>query len=446
MSLLTRETTAAVPHGVAAPTERTPLHSPVLVGALAAVQAVAAGLIFAVVPVMLVWMGAARVEARWSEAARVGADGWLVAHGAPVALPSGTFSVVPMGLTALVLGLSWVGGRRLSEALRAVADPVPVRDLVRAVAGFVGSYAALAALVGYLAGSQVARPLVGPAVVGAAVLALAGAGGATAVHWWPNTPGGRRAAVVLRSAGRTLLACGAVCLLLLIAAAYLGRERMAAVNEALDPGAVGQVGLILLQLAFLPDLAVWAGSWLAGPGFSVGAGTSVGPGGTVLGPLPAIPVLGALPEPGSGSGWVIWVLAVLLVVACGALGGCRLTVRRADASWRQLAVDLVGLSVAVGCAVLVLAWASSGSVGPGRMAVVGPSALAVAGAVSLEVLAGAVLGAALERTVGDVGARSRARGWTRSRPMSALSAARLGVAKGARSARAKIRGSANPSE
>ncbi len=429
MSLLTRQTTAPAPTGVPAATQRTPLHSPVLVGALAAVQAVAAGLIFAVVPVMLVWMGAARVEARWSEAARVGADAWLVAHGAPVALPSGTFSLVPLGLSALVLGLCWVGGRRLAEALRAVADPVPVRDLVTAIGGFAGCYAALAALVGFLAGSQVARPLVGPAVVGAAVLALAGAGAATAVHWWPGTPAWRRAAVVVRCAGTTLLAYGAACLLLLAAAAYLGRERMAAVNEALDPGLIGQVGLVLLQLAFLPDLAVWAGSWLAGPGFSVGAGTTVAPLGTVLGPLPAIPVLGALPEPGPGHGWMGWVLAVAVVVSCGALGGWRLALRRAGATRRQLALDLVGLCLVVGCTVLALGWASTGSMGPGRMAVVGPSPLELAGTVLVQVLAGSALGAALARTLGTPGVRKKACSWVRTRPGAAL---------------ATIRGSASP--
>ncbi len=55
------------------------------------------------------------------------------------------------------------------------------------------------------------------------------------------------------------------------------------------------------QLAVLPNLVLWAVSWLTGTGFAVGAGT-ISPRTEVLGgPMPALPLLGALPTHAGGA-------------------------------------------------------------------------------------------------------------------------------------------------
>ena len=57
----------------------------------------------------------------------------------------------------------------------------------------------------------------------------------------------------------------------------------------LRPGVVGGFLLSLLAMAYLPNAAIWAVSYAVGPGFAVGAGTSVSPSGVFVGMIPAFP-------------------------------------------------------------------------------------------------------------------------------------------------------------
>jgi hypothetical protein len=50
----------------------------------------------------------------------------------------------------------------------------------------------------------------------------------------------------------------------------------------------------------LPNLAVWALAWLAGPGFQIADGSTITLAGAHPGLMPMIPVLGALPSDGHG--------------------------------------------------------------------------------------------------------------------------------------------------
>jgi len=394
MSLLTRSPRPTPVVAGEAP-ERPPLQSPSLVGALAAVQACVAGLVFAVVPVMLVWLTSARVGARWSEAARVGADLHVLAHGGSLALPSGQITLVPLGLTLLAVGLCRVGGGRVVEALRAVSDPVPRRDLLAATAAFVVVYAALTGTAAVVAGSQAARPLAARAVLGAVLVTLLAVALPAAWSAWAPGPLRNRVGVLAGATARCLVGLAAAATLLVAVALVAGRDRVLAVHEALEPGAAGHVGLVLLQLTVVPVLVVWGLAYLAGPGFAVGTGTAVEVGGTTVGPLPAVPVLGGLPEPGTSWGPEIGFLAVLVVVACGAVAGWTVARRRPDAGVRDVVVDLLAVALTAGVVVLVGAAAASGSVGPGRMAQVGPQPLLTAAVVTGEVLAGTAVGTLL---------------------------------------------------
>lgn len=395
MSLLTREPRTPARERTPRPPERAALASPVFVGVLAGGQAVLAGLVFALVPVMLVWLTSARVGAHWTEAARVGADAFALAHGAPVALPSGELSLVPLGLTALALTLCWVGGRRVHEALRALRDPVPRRSLGLALAGFVVGYAVPAAAVALAAGSGVARPVTPRAVVGAVAVSLVGAALPMLPAWLGRWTHRDRVLGVARAGAWLLGALAGAATLLTLVALWAGRERVLAVHEALHPGPAGHVGLVLLQLVLLPVLAVWGLSYLAGPGFTVGADTLVQPAGTVLGPLPALPVLGGLPDPDTSAPTALALAGVLVVVACGAVGGVLLARRDPGAGWRTLVVDAAALVLGVAVVVLLVASAASGAAGPGRLAQVGPQPWLLTGVVVLELAVGVLVGVVL---------------------------------------------------
>jgi hypothetical protein len=189
-----------------------------------------------------------------------------------------------------------------------------------------------------------------------------------------------------------LLAGGA---LLAGASLAVHSSRATALASATGPGLFGGVALLLLGVLLVPNAAIWGTSWLAGPGFAVGAGTAVGPFGTTLGPVPAFPLLAALP----GGGAPVWLGVVMLAIPLGAgvLGGL-LVARRLTCSWTFAALEASALGPCVGLGIAALAGISGGPLGAHRLAAVGPSPWRVGLAVALEVaLPAAVTAAAVVR-------------------------------------------------
>ena len=177
-----------------------------------------------------------------------------------------------------------------------------------------------------------------------------------------------------RSVPRAVLAAQLVMIatgagaLLTVALQNLGRiERLVA---GLDAGVAGNVALLVLQLAFAPNLIIWAASYTVGAGFSLGSSSLVAPAGTELGLLPAIPVFGALPEAGSaGTGQLWWlaggVLAGVVAAVVVVLGRSRARLDEAT-----LVGGLAG--VLSGLVFTGLAWLSSGDLGAARLVDLGP--------------------------------------------------------------------------
>ncbi|WP_216382251.1 cell division protein PerM [Arcanobacterium phocae] len=133
-------------------------------------------------------------------------------------------------------------------------------------------------------------------------------------------------------------------------------------------GVAGSLGLILLQLVYFPVIVVWFFSWLVGAGFAVGEGTNFSIFGVESGPLPAIPVFGALPAPGEK---MLWLFIVLVVLACG----YGVLVARKFISTTTLLIQLVDAAIAVvlnALAVSTISFLAVGAIGPGRMAITGP--------------------------------------------------------------------------
>ncbi|MET1018313.1 MAG: DUF6350 family protein, partial [Leifsonia flava] len=128
---------------------------------------------------------------------------------------------------------------------------------------------------------------------------------------------------------------------------------------------------------------------------------------TVLGAVPGLPVLGALPqgEPAIG------VLGVLVPIAFGALAGW-LAHRRLPSSATSIHLAGVGAGIGIlaGLALGLLAWWSGGAIGPGRLATVGPDPWLVGLLAAAEIAVPAVLvllaagwrGSADERAVAEL--------------------------------------------
>jgi len=182
-----------------------------------------------------------------------------------------------------------------------------------------------------------------------------------------------------------LLAASAVLLALTLAVRY---GQVIALYEGLQAGALGGAVLTLAQFAFLPNAVAWAAAWLVGPGFAVGAGSSVSPLGTQLGPIPGIPLLGALPEGELALGFVG--LAVPLVAGFVAALLVRVSFPP-DAGRRFAAVVATGL--VAGAELGLLAWWSGGALGPGRLQDVGAQPWLTGAAFALEVAVGAAAAA-----------------------------------------------------
>jgi len=114
-----------------------------------------------------------------------------------------------------------------------------------------------------------------------------------------------------------------------------GRGTIVEVVRGLEPGLGGGVVLAVTELGYVPNLAAWALAWLAGPGVAVGAGTHWATSGVVDGPLPAIPLLGALPTDAMPGG-TARLSPVLLVVAGLLAGGVVHRRLRAARAWVSL--------------------------------------------------------------------------------------------------------------
>lgn len=394
-----------------------------LTAVIAAIEAAAVALaVFAVigVPAVLIWWLGFGFAAEPMDLASTVAALWQMTHLVPMqvtvpaqtALALGlapaalafTLSLAPLTLTVGTMLLAYRSGTR-----SAGRGGVGAWALVGGVAGF----AAAASGVGVLAadftvGSQLSRIIV-PTVVYAVPMIFGFVLRAAREHheWWDAVvrrlqvgvsrfaPKGAaalpdRAAEVFRLTAAALAAMLMLGTLGFFVAIVVGYVDIITLSQGLQLDVFGALMLFVVQLAFLPTAWIWTLSWFAGSGFAVGAATSVTPFDTLLGPMPVLPLFGAIP---SSWGWVGGLAPVIIVVIGTALGGFtggRQLLRRASALVSLvipvLAAALTGLVVALAC---VLA---SGSIGPGRLETNGPGGWQAGGLIALELAFGMSLG------------------------------------------------------
>jgi hypothetical protein len=168
-----------------------------------------------------------------------------------------------------------------------------------------------------------------------------------------------------------------------------------AASDALGPGLGGAALLLLAQLSYVPNAIIWGVASTLGPGFAFGAGTVVAPTGTVLGAVPAFPMLAALPS-GAHPGGPAWVPVLVLAMpyVAGVFAGV-VTVRIAPTPVIE-AAPLWGFAAGAAAGVLagLAAAFSGGPLGDGRLAAVGPSGFQVGLVAILEIGVTAALAAA----------------------------------------------------
>jgi hypothetical protein len=377
---------------------------PVIVSAVIGAGAcLLTGLLACAAVAVIGWLAAAFGGA--SGAVRAGATVWLIAHKAGATLGGAPITIAPLGLTLFLAWCLYRGGRftaRVSGADRA-------KDLITASAVLAVTYGLGALIIALLTSDSAVKVSPFSAFLGAATLAvLAGTAGVlvesgAAQDIADATPPGLLDAVP--AAAAAVLSVVAVASLLYAVLLAVQFSRVTSMLELLDAGVVGSVVLFAICLMLLPNVILYVVSFLAGPGFQLGIGTSIAPTGVDVGNLPALPLLAAVPADGATPTYLL-VLTALVPLLAGAVAGlvvARRGIAAEDAEalgWDAFALRgcIAALLAALG--LLVLMVLSGGAAGPGRMAEVGiPGALPAAGVLG----AGMAIGAAI--TAGLVAAR-----------------------------------------
>jgi hypothetical protein len=368
-------------------------------GTLAVLQAVFVSLVLVELLTLSAWAVEQRATGDSTTALRVGGSIWLTAvhtrvHSGP--------AVYGLPLTGLTVLLAWLLSRSAARIVRQRIDEGDValtggQEAARLAAATAIPLAVVCAVIAGLSRGPGITPSPRTAALGALLVgAAAGLWGVRRV--WreiDSTPLLQRLPQPLAVVAATAQACalwltGAGGLLVL--AMLIRHHQLAAeLHRSLQAGVLGGAVLILLQLALLPNAAIFGLAWLAGPGFALGTGSTVSPSATHVAEVPALPLLAALPggAPAPGA-WVLTgvvVIAMLAALRCsGALSGSPLG--------RAAAVGaLAGVLCSVGLA--VVAALVGGPLGAGRLLTVGPSPWRLGLALALELGAGCALGAVL---------------------------------------------------
>ena len=277
----------------------------VLLGVLAGVVAAASTLLVCLAGGVVGWfLTDAGAHGAPRDGLRVGALGWLMAHGSGVHVEGTHVTAVPLGLTLLAAVVIWRLGLRLGDSVSghgpdadAIADGVRDWTVASATALFTAGYVAVAVRHTPPGRNARHRAVAGPA---AALDRPAvrprrrygdrdrlRTGGDLDVVPAPLAARRRRPPHGARSCGSS--ACR---LVVFLVALLFHWDSAANVMSQLHTSPGAATLLVGLSALLLPNAALFTGSYLLGPGFAVGAHTLVSPTAVVLGPHPVVPVAG----------------------------------------------------------------------------------------------------------------------------------------------------------
>lgn len=317
---------------------------------------------------------------------RVGALGWLLAHGSGLEVDGVAITVVPLGLTALAAWAVWRLGHRVGDSISGhgpdaerIADGERDWTVPTALLAFTSGYVAVAIIAFRLAATPETAPSFGRVLLWSLLLCLTlglasiATGSGRAAIWAAELPASVRAsgATSLRVLGAYLAVSGLAFLVALV----VDFDTAVNVMSRLHTDAGDATIYTALSATVVPNATIFSASYLLGPGFSVGLDTLVSPALVSLGPLPMFPLLAALPDTGPTPVWTAYVVGIAPLVA--ALAAARSQHRNPTLRWDEGALRGCAGGVLAGVLLGGLAAIAGGAVGPGRMAEVGPFAFDV---------------------------------------------------------------------
>jgi hypothetical protein len=318
---------------------------------------------------------------------------WLLAQGGQLQLSSGPIVLAPLLLTAAI---AW-GLSRVGRMLARRGDLRAGRVFSIAVAVHV----ALTLGVALAVSSPGARIGLPRTVLGAVVLAM------VAVGWGLGRDSGLLDAALdrlpsatrpmLRGVVAGMLAALALCGIVVGVAVGADAHGYAVVSGSLGGAGAGTAGLLGLGAILLPNAAAAVLGLSAGPGFLVGGGTLISVHGITLSPVPALPLLAALPDTQAVP--LLAFVSQIVPVVAGLVAGTTLGRWFTDLDGGALVAGLTGVGAGALMGVLsaLLAWAGGGSLGNGALAHVGAPPLTTGLAVAAQCGIAAALAGATTR-------------------------------------------------
>ncbi|MBM3668493.1 MAG: hypothetical protein FJW97_00550 [Actinobacteria bacterium] len=291
-------------------------------------------------------------------------------HGVMLTVQTVHYTLVPWGLTIGVAFLTYGAGAWWGRTSR-VSNSI---EYLVGIGAFAVTYAGLAAGVLLLTRSPEWTASLPRVALHTGLIALVAGGigarrsSGLALHIRTHIPAW--VMIVVRAvvvAIASLVGAGALLLIGWLIARF---SDVLQVQTLVGGGFVGAVSLLLITLAFLPTLLLWAASYILGAGFSLGSDSLVSPFLAVTSPadVPLIPIIAAFPETAVPLAW----LYPCITVASGLLTGY--FIARRAAGEQTLMRLVIALLAATGAAFMMaaLAWAASGSLGEMRLSFLGP--------------------------------------------------------------------------
>jgi hypothetical protein len=361
--------------------------------AFEAVVVVVAGLAIPLIPLAILWATNIDSGIQWDVYYRAAADIWLLGHGVHFTVTldpalAGSLnlpgidapfllSLAPTGFALLTFLMAMRLGRRTVEAEVRVIGPTSA----------IVAFALVSVAIAFSTFNESAMPTLWrvftlPTLIFVAGLLLGARGeigrsGGRAenvkkrVTLWTRTLSPQVRAWFRASLVGGLGSVGILTMVAAFVTAVLFVSRfpqIVALYEGLQAGAGGGTVVTLAQLAYLPNIVFWVFSWLSGAGFALGRGSWISPAGADIGPLPSLPVFGLVPE-GQVPGGYLWLIVpvVATFVAARLVRSSLVASVYPQERGRWMLATAAGMAVVAALVTLVLALATSGSVGPGRM-------------------------------------------------------------------------------
>ena len=278
---------------------------------------------------------------------------------------------------AVIGGTSVVGDvhYRAIPTLMGALLIVLVRILLRTTAGYPRS-AALFAVPGFLLTSWL----------------LAGASGIHS-HWWTGTIGGVLIPLIgsvwfvasgysrdheapsmqhwisggLKLGGLSVVVLAAASFVASVIALVAGWSRMAGIQELLGASSAADTSFIVGgQALFAPTIMAWVASWWSGAGFLTATDSLHSPTVAGAGPIPPIPLLGAVPQTAPG----MWVILAPIALGIG-LGVVAARSFRREHLLHQTAQGVLASLITASVTALWM-WSATMSMGSVRLSSMGP--------------------------------------------------------------------------